>query len=187
MSRKERIQRSFLLLGRERDDYGRPNNEGYPIRAILRDDMLYIWNCKSDRMPAGPGVTGYVDTDASPTKSLILAQHRLGDDLYYQYSFAPRAEEELYLLSKDPYCMNNLALRSDYESVKSDLRSEMLKRLKEQDDPRMFGNGDVFDSYPFMNDAGSRDFYERVVDGSITNPWKRTGWVSPSDYDQYVE
>ena len=29
------------------------------------------------------------------------------------------------------------------------------------------------------------DFWERVQSGEVTEPWKQTGWVNPTDYENY--
>jgi uncharacterized sulfatase len=45
--------RSFILTGRERHSHARPDNVGYPARAIRTSNYLYIENFKTDRWPAG--------------------------------------------------------------------------------------------------------------------------------------
>src|SRR5690606_28094927 len=64
--------RNFVLLGKERHDVGRPEDKGYPIRGIVRDSMLYLRNFQTDRWPAGNPETGYMNTDGSPAKTVIL-------------------------------------------------------------------------------------------------------------------
>ena len=49
-----------------------------------------------------------------------------------------------------------------------------------QDDPRIKGNGDVFDNYPF-NESIDWNFYERYMNGEIKK--YQTGWVNPGDYE----
>lgn len=178
----EKKYRERVILGRERDDYGRPHNEGYPIRSIIRNGMMYIWNVKPDRWPAGNPETGYLDIDGSPTKSYILQQNRNGDSEYYRYSFIKRDAEELYDLQKDKFCMNNLAGSKKYAKLQKALKEELLAELKKQEDPRMFGKGDEFDNYPFENKK-AWNFWERVVNGEIEEPWKQTGWVNKTDYE----
>jgi hypothetical protein len=58
------------------------------------------------------------------------------------------------------------------------LKKELFAALKKQGDPRMSGNGDVFDHYPYA-DTTDRNFYERWKSGEKL----KTGWVSPSDFD----
>jgi N-sulfoglucosamine sulfohydrolase len=64
-------QRNHVLLAKERTDVGRPNDEGYPIRGIVQDGMLYLHNFETNRWPGGLAETGYRDTDDGPTLSLI--------------------------------------------------------------------------------------------------------------------
>ena len=180
-------KRRTILLGRERDDYGRPGNQGYPIRSIIRDDMMLIWNLKPALMPAGNPETGYMDVDGSPTKTAILNMHREGTDTgLWQLSFGLRPEYELYDLAHDPYCMDNLAEDTAFRTVVAELSSELESRLAGQNDPRMGDDGDVFDRYPF-DSPDKWDFYEKVVSGEIAQPWKSTGWINPSDYESYRE
>jgi hypothetical protein len=183
----EKKARESIILGRERDDYGRPDNQGYPMRAIIREDMLLVLNLTPDRWPAGDPLTGYLDVDGSPTKTLLLEMQRRGGGApYWEQSFGKRPAEELYDLSKDMDCVNNLADNPQYSATKEALKTELLARLTEQNDPRMSGGGDVFDSYPFDN-PDKENFYERIKSGEITEPWKKTPWVEPTDYDLYFE
>ena len=102
--------RDHVIVGRERNDIGRPRDEGYPIRGLVTDTHLYLHNFEPTRWPAGNPETGYLDTDASPTKTWLIA-HR--DDpkwkSYYDHAFGRRPGEELYDLKKDPDQMKNVA------------------------------------------------------------------------------
>lgn len=177
--------RTYTLLGRERDDIGRPGNQGYPIRAIISDDFLYIKNLKPHLMPAGNPETGYLDIDGSPTKTLILEMMRGGvDSSYYELSMGLRSAEELYNLREDPFCVENLAGEEEYAAKQKELRKLLFLQLREQKDPRVTGDGDVFDRYPY-NNSSYWDFYENVINGTIKEPWKLTPWVNPTDYETY--
>ena len=87
------------LLGKERHDYSRPNNAGYPIRGIVGKGYLYLYNYELDRWPAGNPELGYLDCDGGATKTEILNLRRDGvDDLYWNLSFGKRlVYEELFL------------------------------------------------------------------------------------------
>jgi arylsulfatase A-like enzyme len=173
--------RDHVLVGKERTDVGRPNDGGYPIRGILRDDFLYLRNYQPDRWPAGNPETGYLDTDASPTKTLILELGRADRaDRYWQLNFGMRPAEELYLLTDDPGATVNLAAESDHADTRARLARELEIRLQEQGDPRQFGEGRRFDQYPVHREA-MRGFYERFMKGEI-GP-EATGWVKPGDYE----
>jgi len=186
VSMDEHEARRVVYFGRERDDYGRRNNDGYPIRAVMKDGILYINNVKPDRMPAGEAITGYLDIDGSPTKTQILKLARGGVDMsYYNLSFAKRPAEELYDIRNDVDCMNNLADHKDYEKIKEELKALLLKKRQETNDPRLGENGDVFDHYEYMNQPKMWNFYEKVKNGTLKEPWKQTNWVNPTDYSQY--
>jgi uncharacterized sulfatase len=45
--------RNFVLTGRERHTHARPDNLGYPSRAIRTKNFLYIMNLKPERWPMG--------------------------------------------------------------------------------------------------------------------------------------
>lgn len=178
-------ERSSTLLGRERDDPGRPSNQGYPIRGIIRDGWLYIWNIKPHLYPAGNPETGYLDIDGSPTKTEILNLYFTNrDKTFYELSMGLRPAEELYDVRNDVDCMNNLASNPANAKRMKALRSELLKALRSHKDPRIVGDGDVFDRYDFDKDF-QQDFYEKVMDGRLPKPWESTNWVSPTDYIQY--
>lgn len=185
--RRERERRREIILGRERDDYGRPQNQGYPIRAIIRDDVLLIWNVKPHLLPAGNPETGYMDVDGSPTKSAILDMKRSGTETrFWELSFGIRLEYELYDLTADPYCMNNLAEHPQMAETRRELTAALEEHLTRQGDPRMSGNGDCFDSYRFDSE-NKWNFYERVVSGELREPWKKTGWINPTDYENHPD
>ncbi len=175
--------KGVLFFGRERNDFGRPNNEGYPSRSIMKDGFLYIYNFKTDRYPSGDPLTGYLDTDGSPSKTAILNQQKQqADSVLWELSFGLRPTEELYNINTDKDCVHNLASSKKLQTTKADLKQQLFSKLKEQQDPRVLGRGDVFDNYPFMN-PDFENFYERVKSKEITEPWKKTPWVNPTDFE----
>lgn len=185
ITKSEIKERQKIILGRERDDYGRPNNQGYPIRAIISNNYLYIWNLKSHLMPAGNPETGYMDVDGSPTKTSILEINRKGyDKRLWNMSFGLRPEYELYDLSVDPYCINNLINDVSKAEIIRDLSSNLKNELLKLNDPRMGKNGDIFDSYQF-DTKDKWNFYEKVIKGEIKNPWDKTKWINPTDYETH--
>ncbi|MEN8703401.1 MAG: sulfatase [Polaribacter sp.] len=143
--------RSYVLLGKERHDTGRANEDGvnlsYPVRAIRNSTYLYAHNIKPARWPVGNPEYGFRNVDPSPTKE-YLENLKAGNN-YYEMSFGKRPEEELYNIIKDPHCMNNLALLAEYKEVCKKLRTQMEQELISQGDPRALGKGDVFDKYPY--------------------------------------
>lgn len=176
--------RSYILLGQERHDYGRPKNQGYPIRSIIQDGFLYIYNFKPELWPAGNPETGYLNTDGSPTKTNILNMRRSGIDWsFWLLCFAPHTQEELFQISVDRDCMVNLANAEPYRDVKEKLKNKLFDNLKNQQDPRILGNGYVFDHYRF-NEEIDENFYERYMNGEIKK--YQTGWVNRGDYEKGI-
>jgi arylsulfatase A-like enzyme len=176
-------KRDVVLIGKERHDYGRPGNKGYPIRGIVSDDYMYLYNYDIDEWPAGNPEVGYLDCDGSPTKTQILNMRRSGRDVsYWNWSFGKReSNEEFFNVSKDPDCMIDLSDRAELAKLKAGMKSRMEKELKEQKDPRIFGNGDVFNSYGFSNKQGW-NYYERFMNGEFSP--ENTKWVNPSDAEK---
>ncbi len=172
--------RDHVLVGKERHDMGRPNDVGYPIRGIVTDRWLFLENFQPDRWPAGNPETGYLNTDGSPTKTEILQMRRRGvDTRYWELSFGKRPREELYDLSQDPACVENLAAEPEQAGRKRRLRRRLFDALEAQGDPRLRGEGHLFDEYPY-SDESSRGFYERYMRGEPVN----AGWVEPTDFEK---
>jgi arylsulfatase A-like enzyme len=171
--------RDHVLIGKERHDAGRPNDWGYPIRGIVTAEHLYLHNYEPDRWPAGDPITGYLNTDGSPTKTWILEAHRSGENTHYwNLNFGKLPPEELYELKDDIDCVNNLAESEAMQETKKQLRKRMEEKLRQQEDPRMEGKGSVFDNYTISTD--SKDFHKRFTNGEPT----RAGWVNPGDFEK---
>lgn len=172
--------RDHVLIGKERHDIGRPNDWGYPIRGIVKDGFLYLQNYKPDRWPAGNPETGYLNCDGSPTKTVVLnTRTDATAEVYWQLSFGKRQSEELYHIAEDPECMTNLVEVEAHQTRKEALKIQMEQELTEQADPRMLGNGDVFDEYKYADKSGV-NFYERYMKGEDLNH----GWVNDSDFEE---
>ena len=137
--------RNTMIVAKERHDIGRPNDAGYPVRAIRTPDFLYIRNYTPDAWPAGMPETGYGDVDDSPTKTFLLSRF----DDYYKLNFGKRLAEELYDIRTDPDCLINLARNLDYAQRMRLLRDQMEKTLKSEGDPRMNGQADFFDTIQY--------------------------------------
>jgi N-sulfoglucosamine sulfohydrolase len=171
--------RDSLIIGQERHDLGRPNDVGYPIRGLFYDGFLYLKNFEPTRWPMCDPITGYLNTDGGPTKSVILDRNRHGiDHEIWQLDFGFRPAEELYDLKADPDCMVNLADDAAHAARRDALRERLLAELHQQHDPRVEGNGAVFDAYPY--DSPNRGFYERYVNG---HEKLKANWVEESDFE----
>jgi arylsulfatase A-like enzyme len=176
-------ERDIVLIGRERHDYGRPENKGFPIRGIVSDDYIYLYNYDISLWPAGNPEVGYLDCDASPTKTQILQMRRSGQNKYYwDLSFGKRtSNEEFFNLTSDPDCVNNLSEQPELSQLKNSMSERMKQMLKAQNDPRMFGQGEVFNKYGF-NQADRWNYYEKFMQGEFTV--EDTRWVNPSDAEK---
>lgn len=146
---KPSILRSFVIMGRERNDVlARPGSEhglGYPVRAIREGSFLFVRNFESDRWPCGNPDLGLKDTDASPTKSFL---EEAGDSSpSWQHAFGKRPAEQLFDLTTDPDCVVNLASEAIYSEKVAAMNQTLTEELKRQDDPRIRGDGKVFDDY----------------------------------------
>lgn len=137
--------RNVMLVGKERHDIGRPNDLGYPVRAIRTPEYLYVYNYFPDRWPACNPETDFGNCDPGPTKEVLKA---LGGH-YYDLSFGKRPAEMLFRLADDPECVRNLAHDPALTKVKHGLRDRMLALLREEQDPRALGKGEVFDTYKY--------------------------------------
>ncbi|MBF0199567.1 MAG: sulfatase, partial [Planctomycetes bacterium] len=173
-------ERDYILIGKERHDFSRPKNQGFPIRGIVGKNHLYLYNYNIDLWPAGNPEIGYLDCDGSPTKTEILNMRRNGESNYFwDLCFGKRrVNEEMFNLGEDEFCMINLASNEKASSLKKEMKERMVTALKEQSDPRMFGQGDVFDSYGYSRPE-AWNYYERFMKGEFTI--KTTGWVNPTD------
>jgi arylsulfatase A-like enzyme len=143
-------ERPFVITGRERNDVrARPGSDaglGYPVRAIREGSFLYIHNFAPDRWPCGNPELGLKDTDGGPTKSLI--ERRGEEDPFWQLCFGKRPTEELFDLARDPDCVTNLAGAAAHRSRVAAMRAVLFAQLNLQQDPRVLGQGKVFDNYP---------------------------------------
>ena len=148
--------RDFVVIGRERHANVRAGNVGYPTRAIRTERYLYLKNFRPERWPAGdPPIYGDVDqhTDiaGSPSKQAVV-EHDGSDRAreLFELAFGKRPAEEFYDLRDDPWQMKNVASEPSYESERKRLSEKLNAHLSQTRDPRVIGNGDVFDEYHYV-------------------------------------
>jgi uncharacterized sulfatase len=98
------------------------------MRSIHNGEYLYIRNFKPDRWPRG-------DLNAEEMAAK-------------EPTYAKRPAEELFHVPADIACKSNLAGDPAYSAVKQQLSAEMERVLTEQNDPRMLGCGDMYESFP---------------------------------------
>lgn len=165
--------RNYVLIGRERHvGKARPDNLPYPQRALHTSEFLYIKNFQSDRWPMGiaPGYglpegemagtedltenthAAFADMDASPTKAWLI-EHRNEPSVapLFEMAFGLRPEVELYDLRVDPHQMKNVAEDPQYEATRKSLDQQLMKRLQSSGDPRVTGEGNMFDLPPYTD------------------------------------
>ncbi|MEY5027075.1 MAG: hypothetical protein RLZZ244_2603 [Verrucomicrobiota bacterium] len=172
--------RDHVVLGRERNDVGRPDDAGYPIRSLIQGGLLYSRNFEPDRWPTGNPETGYLDCDSSPTKTAILRAHRQKiSDPFWALCFGKREAEELFDLQNDPDCTHNLAQDPNYALLKKSLGEQLATALRQQNDPRILGRGAEIEAYPYANQKHV-GFYNRFMSGSAT---RQSVGFDPDDFE----
>ena len=63
-------------------------------------------------------------------------------------TFLPNPPEQLYRISADRACLENLAGKPMFATIQQQHRRELDRILTAEGDPRATGNGDVWESYP---------------------------------------
>ena len=172
--------RDRVLIGMERHDIGRPGDVGYPIRGIIKNRALYLENFEPSRWPACNPETGYLNVDGSPTKTFILDAHRAdAADRFWALCFGRRPGVEYYDLTTDSDCVNNLATEAATAPARGALKAALYAELKAQGDPRMTGDGAIFDRYPHSSPEHV-NFYDRYLRGEAL----KANWVNPGDFEK---
>ena len=152
--------REAVYSARERHSSSRWNNLSYPQRALRTQQFLYVRNFKPERWPAGQpqkieadGTLGpmhgaYHDIDACPTMDFLL-EHREDPEIekYFHLAVDKRPTEELFDIKSDPACLKNLAGDAEYKEILLAHRKQLGGYLMQTLDPRVTGNGDVFETY----------------------------------------
>ena len=67
----------------------------------------------------------------------------------------------------------------NFSSIKKTLKDKLIKDLEQQGDPRILGQGDIFDQYPYSGE-NVKNFYSRYMSGEEI----KTHWVNPSDFEK---
>lgn len=157
--------RQAVYASRERHSYSRWNNLGFPQRCVRTHQYLYIRNFKPERWPAGaPRAYGkdgslgvdhgaYYDMDGAhygnhQNDFIIRERDNPEYSRFFRLAVGKRPAEELYDIMNDPGCLNNLAADPEYSAELQDLRTRLGGYLMRTGDPRVTGNGEIFESYP---------------------------------------
>jgi len=156
--------RDAVFAGRERHSSSRFNTLGYPQRCIRTASHLLIHNLKPERWPAGPSRKltgkpgsplgppdgGFHDIDACPSLSFLIENQNDPDiGKFFHLAVDLRPEIEFYDIAQDPACLDDL---SGQPGLLADIRQKLEARLEAHlratGDPRVIGDGDVFETYP---------------------------------------
>lgn len=159
--------RGWALIGREvHVGQARAGNLPFPSRALRTADYLYIINFRPERSPNGDAgsaqdaelpfeqlakqtYAAYADIDASPSKAwMVRNQATESIAWHWKIGFGQRPAEELYVLASDPHQLRNRADEDALQTVKAQLRAQLLAELERWDDPRL--RGDQFDRPPYL-------------------------------------
>jgi N-sulfoglucosamine sulfohydrolase len=152
--------RTGIYSARERHSSSRWNNLTYPQRSLRSERFLYTRNFKPDRWPAGdpqkyeadgtlgPMHDAYHDIDACPTQDFLVQNHNHPEYAkYFHWAVDKRPAEEFFDILNDPECLNNLATDPQYQDELVYHRRKLGGYLMETEDPRVTGNGDIYESY----------------------------------------
>ncbi len=156
--KKKEYKTDAVYAGRERHSYARYNNLGYPVRAVRWSNYILIHNFKYNLWPAGdPKVinakdaleNAYYDIDECPSKTFLINNEVQEDTKpYFEAAVSRRSEFELFDLSKDRSCMNNVAGYKKYAKVLSKMQKMLQNKLVETNDSRIGPNPEIWESYP---------------------------------------
>ncbi len=159
-------ERTGVYSARERHSSSRYKTLGYPQRGLRTHQYLYVRNFHPERWPAGtpqkmgvggypkdetvlgPMHGGYHDIDACPTLDFMIDE--VDNPMYKQFlpwSVDKRPAEELYDIKNDPGCLNNLAKSPEFQDVRKRLSADMTDFLTQTGDPRLVGDGEIFETY----------------------------------------
>ncbi len=165
--------RDAVFSGRERHSSSRYQSLSYPCRCIRTQTHLYIRNFHPERWPAGTPQkfdkavydqsgqlvsstlgkphAGYHDIDDGPTLRWMIANRdrpEVAKLLSAAVDLRPR--EELFDITVDPGCLNNLAESASHAETKKDLADRLTKYLTETGDLRQTDPeaAHVWETYP---------------------------------------
>lgn len=153
LGKEERGPRDFVASGLERHTISRPDNKGYPSRAIHTPEYTFIQNFQPNRWPAGdPDFDAwpqgeYGDVDAGVSRTFMLENASEYRDLFH-LAFGRRVREEFFHLPSDPFQLKNLAAHPEYQMQKQQLKERLFDYLKATGDPRIKGES-PWDQYTF--------------------------------------
>jgi N-sulfoglucosamine sulfohydrolase len=146
-SKKREAFRESLFYGRERATSARPNNFGYPVRTIRTQEYELVWNMKPDRFPVGDRFHE-AEAAADVMKEIMGLKDSPQTLKMYEDALGIRPEFELHDMKADPHGLTNLANDPVYREVFDSLLTSLKEQLVKNEDPRLHGQGDIWESYP---------------------------------------
>ena len=159
--------RQYSFSAKERHTICRVSDLPYPQRAVRDRRFLYIRNFEPTRWPAGsPTIKSshgwtYGDIDQSPSFDYLQKnKSKAAVKKYFLFATAKRPDEELFDITIDPQCQNNLINNDDYKTVRSRLSKVLTDYLIETEDPRVTTESSPWDIFPyyFNNPKGITPF-----------------------------
>jgi uncharacterized sulfatase len=187
-----------VYAGRERHSSARHGNLGYPIRTVRQGDYLLVWNLHPERHPAGDPQSmqengtlnamhkAYFDIDGSPSKT-YLTDNRTDPSVkpYFDAAVAKRNAYELFNVTADPACMNDLSGDDASRDILSTLKQKLQSRLLETGDTRLGDHPEIWETYPRLD--GDMRYFPAPMEGNGAD-CSRTGWtVSIEPLDMFSE
>lgn len=138
--------REFVVTAFEKHTHCRPEELGFPRRAIHTEEWTYIINYEPDRYPMGdfdvfiPNWDNLGETDPGRLKDYYKRNvNNIEFTYFYDLAFGKVKSEQLYNKSDDPDMINNLASNQEYQEIKNELRKNLESYLVETNDPRLKG------------------------------------------------
>ena len=85
---------------------------------------------------------------SSPSLTFLI-ENRLDSKLrrFFDLAVGKRPAEELFDVTKDPGCLDNLATKPAFDEIRARLRTQLDDYLEQTGDPRAMGNGQIFEDY----------------------------------------
>lgn len=156
---KEESSQEFVIWGKEKHNPARENNMGYPVRALRTQKYLYMHNFEPDRWPAGdpPYFLDFIwEGGQIPELAMRFEMENKNHPViggYFRWHTEKRPESELFDIVNDPFCLFNLAPDPAFNETVQLMKAQLFGELKRQKDPRVLGEGEMFDSVPtaFVN------------------------------------
>ena len=98
--------------------------------------------------------------DAAPSKD-YLTDHRTepGVKEYFEAAVGLRPEYELYCLTSDPDCMDNMAYDRECRTILDSLKTILDAKLRKTGDPRVGDDPEIWETYPRL-EGKMREFPE---------------------------